>query len=421
MKRYVKNKDRQTPTPVNQVEVSNKHVKLRTILFILFVVLATVFFAIALVLLLKVEPGWYSLKVDSSEYNNGDEFDFYYYFGDNDDKDYRQSVQKKYTEANVYAYNIFCDLYQIDDTKNLYYLNTHPNQEIQVPGLLYRSLKTFEDSGNRFLYYAPVRQVYNTLLTADNDDIASSCDITQNNELRAYVEKLISYIENEENVKLEFYPNNTIKLFVSDSYLNEFKDEGLVYIDFSWTKNAFIIDYIADSMTSAGYVNGVISSKDGFTRNLSKRDETYTSILYDFVCEDSGANYAMGIGEIKYYQKLSFVSLRNYPISSGEDGYYVYEDGTIRTLFVDFSSGENISAVNGLTAYSELMNCVDMVINLIPIYLNDELDMSKLDLLSNNGLFILYCEDSTIKTNGNLVELIPLDRGDLTYEVENIK
>ena len=43
------------------------------------------------------------------------------------------------------------------------------------------------------------------------------------------------------------------------------------YLDFFWMKNAFLIDYLADTIRGEGYQLGIISSKDGFVRCL---DET---------------------------------------------------------------------------------------------------------------------------------------------------
>lgn len=420
MKRYVKERTHRQEA-VKQVEVSTKHKKLRIILFVLCVVVALACFAVAMVFLLRVEPGWTQLTVDSVEDNNGGEFNFYYYFGEDDDNNYRKSVQAAYTEADVYAYNVFCESYLIDSTKNLYYINRHPNQEIQVPSLLYRSLKAFEDSGSRFLYYAPIYEAYKSLVASDNDDTAKMFDLHYNEELGEYADALISYIEDEEHVRIEFYENDVIKLVVSEEYMSAFSEEKPLYVDFCWTKNAFIIDYIVETMTSAGYTDGIISSVDGYARSLSNRDEAYSASVFDIVSDASDNKYVVGVGTIAYEQKLSFVTLKNYPTTTGEYGYYVYEDGTIRNLFVDFATGENISAVDSITAYSEELSCAEIAIKLIPIYLDKKLDTTKIEAVEQDGIYYIYCEDGRIKTNGDKATVVPVDRGDNTYTVENTK
>lgn len=62
---------------------------------------------------------------------------------------------------------------------NLFYLNTHPNEEVQVPALLYRSLKALDDAGNRFLYYAPIYAYYEEMFTCIHDNDAERFDPTK--------------------------------------------------------------------------------------------------------------------------------------------------------------------------------------------------------------------------------------------------
>ena len=58
---------------------------------------------------------------------------------------------------------------------------------------------------------------------------------------------------------------------VSDDYL-AFAEKNFIsdFIDFSWMKNAFITDYVADVMIDNGYTLGSLTSYDGFTRNLDQ-------------------------------------------------------------------------------------------------------------------------------------------------------
>lgn len=420
MKRYSNNKNIHNPRPVEQVEVSGKNVKLRTILFILFVGIAIAGFAVALVFMLKLDSGWFTISVDSAEPNCGGDFLFSYYFDEDDDKYYRQAVQDVYTEAGVYAYNVFCEHEQITDVINLYYLNKHPNAELQVPALLYRTIKTFVDNDSRLLYYAPIFEVYESLFSQDSDEDASLCDITQNAELKEYIDNLLTYIKDENHVRIELLDNYKIKLVISQEYMDAFGENTPVYIDFSWTKNAFVIDYIADTLIASGYEKGVISSYDGFTRNLSEQSDTLNANIFDYTIGASGKNVALGVGTMSYTQKLSMVMLKNYPISEGEDGYYVYEDGTVRHRFINLENGENSSAINTFTAYSQTKNCADIVLKILPVYIADELDLNKLSQLKNDSIFSMYCRDGTIFISDANLTITPLEREAGTYSVEHV-
>lgn len=418
MKRY-SNKNIRNPRPVEQVEVSGKNVKLRTILFIFFVGIAIAGFAVALVFMLKLDSGWFTISVDSSEANCGGDFLFSYYFDEDDDKYYRQAVQDVYTNAGVYAYNVFCQE-QIGDICNLNYVNTHPNELIQVSALLYRSIKAFEDADNRFLYYAPVYETYSALFSQDFDEDASSCDITKNAELKAYIDNLLTYIKDENHVRIELFEDYKIKLVVSQEYMDAFGENTPVYIDFSWTKNAFIIDYIADTMIAGGYERGVISSYDGFARNLSEQKEMLNANIFDYTIGTSGKYVAKGVGTMSYTQKIAMVMLKNYPISEDEDGYYVYEDGTVRHHFVSLDSGENVSAINTFTAYSKDGGCVDVLMNIMPIYMASELDTAKLASIKEDGIFSMYCKDGKIVTNDENMQISPIESTSVTYTLERV-
>ncbi len=416
MKRYAKDKNLLTPPPVEQIEVSNKNVKLRVALFVLFLVLAIVCFSVVMVVLLRVEAGWFAITTDSSsEQNCGGEFVFTYYFDKNQDKKYRQSVAQKYTEASEYAYKVLYTDEQIEGINNLYYLNTHPNEEMQVPALLYNSLKAFDDANNRFLYYAPIYAYYDEMFACADDDDAERLDPMKNADVRAYFDKMIAFASDDKNVRLEFSDGNVVKLVVSDEYKDAFGEHDATYIDFFWTKNAFAIDYIAKTMIDSGYERGVISSYDGFTRNLSEAHDDLQANIFDNT--SSGAIVA---GRITYKQAMAVVMLKDFVVSKGEDGYYTYADGTVRTHFVNTANGENISATNAYTAYSSTKTCSQIVIDILPLYLADSLDYEKVAAAKTNGIYSIYCKDGKIVLNDENMVITPVETDGKTYQIERI-
>ena len=78
-----------------------------------------------------------------------------------------------------------------------------------------------------------------------------------------------AFAQDKHAVQIELLGENRIKLFVSEEYLAYASEEGISdFIDFYWMANAFIVDYIADTMRANGFVRGSVSSYDGFVRNL---------------------------------------------------------------------------------------------------------------------------------------------------------
>ena len=93
-----------------------------------------------------------------------------------------------------------------------------------------------------------------------------------------------AYDEKYEEIDLKLLDNNKIILFVSEDYLSYADETGFSnFIDFSFMKNAVIIDYVADLMQKNGYTAGSITSYDGFTRNLDNSNTSYTYTIFDRV------------------------------------------------------------------------------------------------------------------------------------------
>ncbi len=48
------------------------------------------------------------------------------------------------------------------------------------------------------------------------------------------------------------------------------------FIDFSWMRNAFIADYLAEGLAARGFGKGALTSFDGFARNLEQGGEDFS-------------------------------------------------------------------------------------------------------------------------------------------------
>ena len=54
------------------------------------------------------------------------------------------------------------------------------------------------------------------------------------------------------------------------------------FIEFSWLTNALIIDYTADALVKEGFLNGSISSFDGYLRILDEKN-SYNYNVYEYL------------------------------------------------------------------------------------------------------------------------------------------
>ncbi|MCD7842657.1 MAG: hypothetical protein LUG56_09350 [Lachnospiraceae bacterium] len=420
MKRTVKERKPSDPKPAEKAEVSEKHWKLRLFFTVIFAIVGITLLVQGVLGLLNANDGWQEIEADStSSDNGGSEFIFEYYLGAGG---ISATAEKKalvslYTSALETAWQNFHNEETYDGVYNVCYINAHPNEEIVVDDVLYNAFALMEESGGRQLYLGPIYTEYNNLFYCSDDWETAEYDPYQNEEVAEYFAEVLSYACSDEHIQLQLLGNNTILLSVSDEYLAYAEETGFIsYIDFFWMKNAFIIDYIADTLIENGYTLGAISSYDGFVRNLDTSGTEWSFAIYDRV--DQTVYQA---ASMQYEGPKSIVFLRDYMMNSSFDvqHYYELESGEIRTSYIDTEDGFCKSSVNSLVSYSEDLGCAEILLQIIPVYIADEFDADALDDLQENGIYSVYCEDRTIISNDPDIVLEDLyEENGVTYVLE---
>ena len=408
--------------PVQKVELSDKNTKQRLIAVIVCLLVASAAFIYALNGLMTTDSGWTSIEASSSaETNCGDDFIFQYYIGASgvDATAERKALTILYTDIMVKAYEIFHNDESFDGVTNVYDINQHPNETLEVDPALYNALEEVVESGRRELYLAPIYQEYKNLFFCNDDSETVNYDAVQNPEVAAYFKEIASFAGDSSKIDLKLLGNNQVKLYVSDDYL-AYAEENYIedYIDFSWMQNAFIIDYVADELTGKGYTFGNITSYDGFTRNLdsNSEDRSYSFNIYD---REGDTIYPAGV--MNYSGAVSIVRLHNYAMSEKDDRYYEFQNGEIRTSYISAEDGLCRSAVNDMITYSEKLGCAEVLLQTIPVYIADTLDTEAVKELANQSVYAVYCENSTVYYTKEDLEISDLyDKDGVTYTAEKL-
>ncbi|MCD8022771.1 MAG: hypothetical protein LUF30_07320, partial [Lachnospiraceae bacterium] len=281
--------------------------------------------------------------------------------------------------------------------------------------VLYQALETMEESGYRLLYLGPIYETYISLFACTDDLETQSFDPAQNEDVAEYFEQVLVFAQDSEQIQIELLGENTIRLSVSEEYQSFAEEWGITsYIDFYWLTNAFIIDYMADILIENGYTQGAISSYDGFSRNLGSDDTFWSFNIYDRVGDTM---YPAAL--LQYEGAISIVRLRNYGQSTLDtQHYYEFEDGEIRTAYIDETDGHDKTSINDLVAYSadDETGCVDILLQMIPVYIADVFDADALEELAERGIYSIYCEDQVVYCNDPDVSLTNLyDEDGVTY------
>ena len=397
------------------IELSQAHQKPRLILICVLIVIAAVAFATGVTSCLNGEPGWRAIEASTGEVNCGEDFVFQYFFPASNSAASKMSKQitALYGEAAEKAYWLFNADGTHEEIKNVAYLNRHPNETVEIDPVLYNALDLLTGGGNRLLYLAEVYSQYDNVFLSELDSEAAAWDPARSEENRDYVNQILLFSNDPAHVSLELLENYRVCLTVSDAYL-AFADENEFtnFIDFHWTKNAFIVDYFAQLMIDAGYTDGYIGSYDGFTRNLMNKEEIFSFNVFDRI-----GNGIELVARMEYAEPMSIVFLRNYPMSNKDRwNYYIYADGTGATAYVDPTDGLSKTADTNLVSYATGHGCAEILMEMIPAYVTDTLDETALQSMAERQIYSIWCKDTTVCYNDPDLQLLDLLNGeDLQY------
>ena len=406
---YMKKKKQQEIIEVKEI----KNPKRRLRLVIILMVIAAGFFAYGTISYLNRETGWEDINTNENT-PLSQNIHLRYYLGRNANADYR-NVTLTYTDTMKKASAIFL-LDESKEYRNLYLLNHNVNKEVEIEPELYEVFEKFEKAGNRSYLLAPVYREYDKLFMCREDYEAKSFDPQYNENVRYYINDLITFINNPDHISLELKGNNKVILHVSNEYLNYAKDNDVVnFVDFYWYRNAIVADMVADALREKGYTNGYIATSDGYAIRMDGVNETLSTFIYD-VDEN---NDVRDVATFSYDRPLTIVSFHNYTFNDAEgDYYYRYRDETWASGYIDPADGVNKTALNDLLLYSSTDGCLDILLKAADIYVSENFDTGRVKALVSDDIYSIYTIDRKIHAtdkNAQITELF--DKDGITYSL----
>lgn len=409
------NRGRNAPylSPIRRVELSESNVKLRLILVVVLLAVAAVAIVTGLNAALRTEAGWQSVQVQSVKANCGADFVLDYDFSEDGNAATAQfkKLTSVYSAACEDAYRIFYADVAGEGTANVHDLNSRPNEVLTVDPALYSALSLIQASGSRHLYLGAVYAEYERMFSAETEVEAESYDPARNPELAEEIAYLASFANDPGMIDIQLLGDNQVKLFVSDAYLSfaaQYEIESL--IDFSWMKNAFIADYLAQVLIDNGFTNGYLASFDGFTRNLDTRGNTYSLNVFDRQGSDI---YVSAV--LHYAAPASLVFLRDYPLGQSDVWhYYAFSGDRIASLLIDPQDGMNKASVDSLISYSGDLGCAELLLQMIPVYICDEFSVSAVQSMASAGIHSIWCEGTSVCYTDAQAD-ISLQQNDVAY------
>lgn len=393
------------PKPVKKIELNEKNVKLRFILFILSFLVVVACAILIFVNLFKKESGFTTIE-SYPTINMQNDFVFSYDVGNTDLSITEEinNLSNKYTSLLEFSYIQF-DIYSDHDQKNINYINNHINQDIQISELLYDSIEDVVNENEKLLYLAPIYAYYNDMFSTELD--LNMLDPYQNINVQNYFKDILDYI-NSNSIKINLLSNNTINLYVSEDYINYLNENDVFYyIDFGFLKNSFIIDYIAENLLLAGYNKGNIKSYDGYFVNLD------SSLDYNFVIDvlDNVNNFGSRVCNFTVKGKTSVVQFRNFMYYQNDIYRYVkMPDNSYRHIYIDYNDGLSKSSTNSLTSYSTELSCSEIALKTYRGFISDNFSLATTDQIKQVWIVNTY-----IYYNDQSISLQNL------YDINNVK
>ena len=393
------------PNPINRIELSEKNTTLRWIAVIALLIIGAVGITTGIMSLLNKETGWQRLQVVPQERSCSENFILQYNFSGSgaEATAVNSKLQAAYGDACVKAYQVFTPDEAISGMQNLYYVNRNPNKTIAVDPLLYAAFEKMD--GTPWLYLGPAYAHYNNVILNADEAVVDDLDPEVSDEANAYVGKIAAFAGDREAVSLELLGNNQVILHVSEEYLAFAAEEEIEnFIDFGYLTNAFIIDYLAETLIAEDLTEGYIVSADGYTRNL---DSAHT---FSFNIFDRVENLVFPAAVMDYQGPISMVFLKDYPTANSDVNYRGREDRFLH-LFVDPVDGICRTSVENLVSYSYDMDCADVALAMLPSFVGSNFSVPE-------GVFSVWCEEDLICYNDETVSFSQvLESEEMSYRV----
>ncbi len=393
--------------PPEKIELEPKPSKLRVIFACLFLVLGIGFITYGIMSVIEGDSGWRKIEADTNlEGTLSGEFYFNYNIGASGISarvEYR-NLRDAYNTAVETAAKSFLNR-EYAGVSNLYTVNRSPNTALTVDENLYKALELCKKYTFREIYLAPLYADHFNLCMSADDNEAYNFDPVVNPEQGEFFAKVSSYANNDSHISLELLGENKVILHVSDEYLAYAEDNGIEdFIDFGWSRNVFIIDFLADSLIKSGYTKGSIGSYDGFIRNLDTTpSETYSYTIYDKI-----GNNVYTAADMQYTGSLSLIFYRAYPMNSLDLQHFrEAESGEMRTPYYNPENGTAETKVNNLVFLSRDYGCAETMLKTVDCFIgspDDKLTTADLDSIDGKITYI-FCENNKIYTSDESITL----------------
>lgn len=390
---------------MEKIQLSESNAARRGIAAALLLVVGAAALAYSFSRLFAPDVGWQAIEAGSSDGPTcADEFTLLYELGagDQDARSENRRVAQAYTQACQTAYRLFHTVEHFEGVVSLRDINGQPNQALSVDPALYRAFEAVKAAGDRTVYLGPVWARYGDLFACQDDSQLVDFDPWASEAVAEEYAAIAAYAADPAHIDVELLGDNRIRLRVSEEYLAYAAREGIDrFLDFGWMRNAFVADYLAETLAGAGLTHGVLSSDDGFVRCLDSRGTAFTLNLYGWE-----GDRPIEAGSVQYQGPMSIVSLRGFPVTQGDwQRFYRLRNGLFRTPFLSPVDGKCRQSVDSLVCWSGDTGCAQLAMAAAPVFVAEEFDPAPLERMAGKGACAVWCEDRVFSSTDRTLDI----------------
>ncbi len=366
------------------IEVSEKHIGLRLVLFVVFLLIAIFSFSYGITSIGKKEAGYQVIEAlqDTQVPLYGNELSFSYYCEgtSNSIKKQVKALSKVYSQILSDSYKMLDVASEYPGSVSLGSINNHLGQSVSVSPSLYAILKdayarTLERK-NFNMFSGALYSEWKSILILDD---SGSFDPLNNKYMAQRIEEISQEVSNLDNFKLEFLDDEKciVKFSVSDHYASFCKDMEIEAgaLDLNVLYSAYLLEMVAHDLQSLGYNNGILVSREGLRIVMKDSEDSGNS-------ENSGAF------------STAFISAFQY------GGYYnSVVNGHYRHLFINTTTGNIEDVILSCSVTSNdcnLVNDMALLVHLASLSSKEQVQKElSLGAYSSNISFDCAFQDGT--------------------------
>ena len=389
-----------------EIEVNTEHLKLRTVLFILAVVIAVSSFTVAITRINRKSPGYHRVEATNGEEQKtlNDSIDFEYLFsgsGASVRVELRE-LQGVYGEALVRAAHLLDAETRYPGVANLATLNQCQGQDVTLSGELFAVLadaweKTQEGRGYS-MFAGPVYAEWNSiLLLEDPEDFDPSVDPEEAERIAA----LAAAVSEADCARFQIVDEtqHIVRFGVGAPLAELLEDLELrcPVLDLNALHDAYLLRLIADELEAKGYHSGYLSAKSGVTVALSEQsDGDYR--IYGLQGEDP-----VPAAKTPVIPGSAFCALRAFAGAEDRFWFYTVEDGETTLYRHPYftASGEQPQALRSAAVLDERGDVAAACYDALRLFACADADSAAAYAgnLSRAAAWTLGEEDKTVRLN----------------------